>query len=718
MNQNTRKNASTETWLAYGLIILAAALTYGILILKLGFYRDDWYMLWSGQSPDGLSAIIRLFQTDRPLIGWTYALIFKFIGANVLMWQFLALILKIFSGVIVLWLLRMVWPEKRLETIFAALLFVLYPGFFQQPVAATFSIDLLGLNAIFVSIALTIYTLKTSNRLLQVIATLAAVVLGLINLGLYEATIGLEVVRWALVWVVLQQDKPTPTGQAILEKKSEQEPDKTTPDQSTNLPIYQQALKFLVPYLLMLAGFLYWRLIIFKSVRRATSIDVILADYASNPLYSMVQIFIGYLKDLFETVVLAWFVPFYQFTSEGRFNSFLSALGVALVVLVLAGMYIFLSRRLYPEVGAGFIPRSSETARPENHDFLWIGLIGVVIPSAVIVLLGRNVLFSIQWDRYTTQSMLGVAILISGLAFQFLRSSARWIVLATLIILAVMTQYHSAASYSRFWDYERGIIWQLSWRAPGLQPGTTLIVSLPVGSRLAEEYEIWGPVNMAYYPGQSMQVTGQVPTDDLILDLESKTLDKRNMRNINIERDYGKPLIVSLPSGSSCVHVLDGLHLALPFFEDGTIKEVARYSNIGLIDLSAKPISPSTSIFGPEPDHNWCYYYQKIDLALQSGNFDEAARLADEADQKDLKPSDDTEWVPVIEAYTSAGQAHKAAATLKKIDKGVRKYICLQQPTLVQPTTLPTINDTQAVPAKHPAWDEADLIRKTLCGGN
>jgi hypothetical protein len=668
MNQNINKNARMEPWLASGLIILATALTYGILLPKLGFYRDDWYMLWSGQSKDGLSAIIRLFQTDRPLIGWTYAWIFKLIGANVLMWQLLALVLKICTGLAVFWLLRLVWPEKRLETTTAALLFVLYPGFFQQPVAATFCIDLLGLNAIFISIALTVYTLKTSNRVLQILATLAAVALGLINLGLYEATIGLEVVRWALVWLVLQQNKTrqeSGSGHQKIIEAGGGEP------KTTRFAFTRSALIALVPYLLMLAGYLYWRLFIFKSVRRATNIDVLLADYASNPLYSIVQIVIGFIKDLFETVVLAWFVPFYQFTAEGRFNSFLAALGLALAVLALAGLYLYLFRRLYPD---------AEKFGQDNHAFLWIGLIGVVIPSTVIVLLGRNVIFSIQWDRYTTQSMLGVGILISALVFKFLRAPARWSVLAVLIVLAVMTQYHSAASYSRFWDYERGVIWQLSWRAPGLQPGTTLIVSLPEGSRLAEEYEIWGPVNMAYYPGQNMQVSGQVPTDDIILDLQAGTLDKRLMRNINIVRDFSKPLIVSLPSGNSCVHFLDGHRLALPFFENGRIMQIARYSNIALINPSAKPITPSAAIFGPEPDRNWCYYYQKIELALQSTNFNEAARLADEAEQKDLKPSDQTEWVPVIEAYAGNDQAKKAAATLKKMDKDLRKYICLQQP--------------------------------------
>jgi hypothetical protein len=556
----------------------------------------------------------------------------------------------------------------------------------------------LGLNAIFVSIGLTVYSLKTSKRLLQVMATLAAMILGLINLGLYEATIGLEVVRWALVWVVLQQKSPADTTKTSSEKQIKL---------SSSSPIFQstlynlrQALKFLVPYLLMMAGFLFWRLFIFKSVRRATNIDVLLANYASNPLYSVVQIFIGYIKDLFETVVLAWFVPFYQFTAEGRFNIFLSALGVALVVLALAGAYVYLFSRLYPHAVTGFGARPQPISRSEDRDFLWIGLIGVVIPSAVIVLLGRNVIFSIQWDRYTTQSMLGVAIIISGLAFKLLRGTARWVALGTFIVLAVMTQYHSAASYSRFWDYQRGVIWQLSWRAPGLQPGTTLIVSLPDGTRLAEEYEIWGPVNMAYYPGQRMQISGQVPSDGLLLDLEAKTLDKRTVRNINIRRDYGKALVLSMPSQNSCVHVLDGQHLELPFFEDGRIQEIAGYSNIELIDLLAKPMTPSASIFGPEPEHNWCYYYQKIELALQSGSFDEAVKLADEAAQKRLKPSDETEWMPVIEAYANLGQAEKASQAVNEIDKSVRRFICFQQ----------------SPAAEWPQDYNAEFIRNTLCG--
>ena len=699
MNQNGVKSSKTETWLAGGLIALVAAISYGILIPHLGFYHDDWYMLWAGQSNLGLSGIIQLFQTDRPPIGWVYALVFKFIGANVLSWQVYALLLKILTGLTFLWVVRLVWPEKRLETTLAALLFVLYPGFYQQPVAATFATDLMGLNAAFISIALTIYAIKTSphagtgtttNRLMRVAATLLAMVLALFYVALYEATIGLEVVRWSLVWYVIWMSDGRVADEFRYAKNATQLPSAyRDPVRKVTL----RALKTLLPYFLTIAGFVLWRVFFFESARHATNINFLLADYASNPIYSISQIFIGYLKDLFETIVSAWFVPFYQFTAEGRYTDFLSGLGVTLVIMALVAAYLVWFRRRYadPQPGASF-----------SRHFLLLGLIAVAIPSAVIVVLGRNVLFGTQWDRYTTQSMFGVALVVIGAILYYLRGSARWAVFFSLLFLAVMTHYHSAAYYARFWDYERNIVWQLSWRAPALQPGTTVIASLPDGYRLAEEYEVWGPVNMAYYPGQSMQVSGQIPYDGMLLDLLDGKKEFRTMRNINVKRDYSKPLILSLPSQNSCVHVIDGLHLALPYNENPRIKDVAALSRIELIDPSAAPVTPPVSTFGAEPEHGWCFYYQKMGLALQAGNFAEAARLADEAAQKGLKPSDETEWMPILVAYANVGQADKASSAADEIDKSVRRYICLQE----------------SPSAQWPIGYNAELIRSALCGHN
>ena len=55
--------------------------------------------------------------------------------------------------------------------------------------------------------------------------------------------------------------------------------------------------------------------------------------------------------------------------------------------------------------------------------------------------------------------------------------------------------------------------------------------------------------------------------------------------------------------------------------------------------------------FGPELPQGWCYYYQKADLARQEGDWDEIARLGNDAQKLDLHPNDQIEWMPFLQAY-------------------------------------------------------------------
>jgi hypothetical protein len=127
----------SETVAALSVIAITTVLSYGILIPQLGFYRDDWYMLLAGQS-EGAQGIINLFAIDRPLIGYLYALDYAVLGNSVLGWHLYALFLRLLGSVGFFYLLRAIWPDKKFETTMAALLFAVYPGFLQQPNAATF----------------------------------------------------------------------------------------------------------------------------------------------------------------------------------------------------------------------------------------------------------------------------------------------------------------------------------------------------------------------------------------------------------------------------------------------------------------------------------------------------------------------------------------------------------------------------------------------------
>lgn len=88
-------------------------------------------------------------------------------------------------------------------------------------------------------------------------------------------------------------------------------------------------------------------------------------------------------------------------------------------------------------------------------------------------------------------------------------------------------------------------------------------------------------------------------------------------------------------------------------------------SNIDLV-LRSSDFSAAlpTSIFGSEPQHNWCYYYQKADLARQFQDWQKIGELGDEARAKNLAPADKDEWLLFVEGYQKIGRYSDATQLL------------------------------------------------------
>lgn len=68
------------------LFFIIELFTIGINIPRLGFYHDDWYLLWSGAAR-GSTSIISLFSTDRPFMGIIYSYTYRLIGDNIILWH-------------------------------------------------------------------------------------------------------------------------------------------------------------------------------------------------------------------------------------------------------------------------------------------------------------------------------------------------------------------------------------------------------------------------------------------------------------------------------------------------------------------------------------------------------------------------------------------------------------------------------------------------------
>jgi hypothetical protein len=149
-------------------------------------------------------------------------------------------------------------------------------------------------------------------------------------------------------------------------------------------------------------------------------------------------------------------------------------------------------------------------------------------------------------------------------------------------------------------------------------------------------------------------------------DDESLDLDYRNFK-------YSIPAKNSIvlfykPGGttSNCLWVLDTKDSLNPYLPD-SIRAALAISDLSRIQ--SQPFSenyPDTRIYGKEPEHTWCYYYQKAALAYQNQDWQQITRLGNEAMEAGFNPSisqanSPQEWIPFIEGYARTGNWGLAA---------------------------------------------------------
>jgi hypothetical protein len=83
--------------------------------------------------------------------------------------------------------------------------------------------------------------------------------------------------------------------------------------------------------------------------------------------------------------------------------------------------------------------------------------------------------------------------------------------------------------------------------------------------------------------------------------------------------------------------------------------------------------------FLSEPEHTWCYYFAKAELARQQGDWHQVIDLMDEARSLGYEPEDPFEWFTYIEAQALAGSietAQELSNDVFKQENRARKGLC------------------------------------------
>jgi hypothetical protein len=266
-------------------------------------------------------------------------------------------------------------------------------------------------------------------------------------------------------------------------------------------------------------------------------------------------------------------------------------------------------------------------------------------------------------NRFTLSFMLGVSLVLGGL-LELLPARARLALAALLVALAAGRQALWADAYSRDWATHKNMFWQMTWRAPGLKPDTIVLVNEGALDYYADNSIgaalnwIYDPVNRGpgihyvfFYPNS--RLGGSLPGLEPGLPVNYTFL-------IGTFAGSTSQSLAFYYQPPGCLRLLDPeIDPENRLIPDGSeMRVAARLSSSEWI--TAEPAARMPRIYGPEPAHGWCYYFERADLARQLEDWPRVAALGDTAFGLDDYPNDPLERFVFIEGYAHTGDWSRA----------------------------------------------------------
>jgi len=643
------------------ILLFVSALIYLPLVNQLGYYNDDWYLMYAGHS-QGPEIFKLVFSIDRPARSLIMSSAYFLFKNNALFYNISGYIFRLLGAISLVWLLQLLWPKHRIAIMWIGVLFVIYPGFLSQINSIDYLSHLVGIFLGIFSITLYIQALITSKPIFKFILIPIAIITGWFYLGLFEYFIGLEVFRLLCISIIINRSYK---NRKLLQKGV-------------------QIIRVWMPALIIPFGFLFWRLYLFENQRQATDIYAQLSPFFISPIQTLKLWTINLFQDTLNVIFLAWSVPLYKIAFPINSQDLIigAFVGVLCIIVVALGI-------LWIQNCEG--NKDIQHQKEWLHEVIWIGLIAAIFGLLPITIANRHIIFP-GFSRYTLVSSIGGVIFLVGLIYYLSSKRMQLFIFFLLILIAAVTHYanttiaaRETASLNNFW-------WQVSWRIPHLEKGTNIIANYPIGA-IEEDYFVWGPANLIYYPEKSDKLPIQLSISATVLNkgnviniISNKGKEFFYRRGLYLYRNFRKTLVITQPGLKSCVQVIDGKQPELSSYEDSDIMLIAPFSRIDRILLNKTFAHPPSSIFGQEPTHNWCYYYEKASLARQQNNWETIVRLGEEAYLKGFSPSDEIEWMPFLQAYIILGEKDKIQQIAPLINKDpfVKAQVCKMLNNMVQ----------------------------------
>jgi uncharacterized membrane protein YvlD (DUF360 family) len=621
------KSYAEKPWFYPAALLLIGLVAYGYQVGLLGFYWDDWEVVFLLNSRN-LSLLYSYFAFDRPF-AWPYQLMYVLFGLQPVAWHLITLLLR-WAAIFLFYLsLKQVWPRYDAYLRWMGVLLLVYPGFYQQSISTAYQRHFTAFFLFMLSVYLMVLAVRHPARawFLFPLSWVAA----LIQIFTIEYFVGLELISPVIFWLLLTADGKTGGRNAV-----------------------GKTVLLSLPYLVLFGFYFWWRLIIFPAT--ITKLNYagdfkMLGDFQISFLGGALALLTRAFFDFIYSTLQVWLTGLTTqdgFTFQSKAVWFAFAVGI-LVAAIFA---------LFQDVD---VQGEQENHRSSLPLFLF-GCWAFLVSSLPIWLTSKQLSGGGRWDdRFALATMPGAILMTLAAIIWLIRAHQRKLVLTLLLLLSTATQVLIVNRYRLDWQAQRDYYWQLAWRVPALKPETA-ILSFEQPSASIPGYDASFALNVLF---DGTVVDGVVPywffTNDRFLNFElvpGKRITYAD-RNLEFTGNTSNAISIVRQGENRCLQVLDTAYTGQPFYETDQERLIG-VSNVARIIPDAGADPPNPEVFGAEPPHFWCYYFEKADLARQFGDWQSVLKLEKQAKSQGLAARFGPEFVPFIEAHARTGDWQKA----------------------------------------------------------
>ncbi len=619
-------------------LLSISILSYGLLSPWIKFFHDEYSILWFHYRANDVSLF---FEGNRPFLTYIYAPLLGILGINSYLWSLFGVLSRWFHALCLFWLIKEIWPNDQPLAIIASLLCIVYPAFQTQFASMIFGILFLLFSFFLLSLLFTLKALKgTKNRTLLIIT---AFLLSCINLVTTEYFFTLEIMRYVIIWFYL--NKVQIQG------------------------LYKVFLRRSLPYLTLYFSMISWRFS--KQSGETTYIFNIGRQLSAISLPKVFSFLMNIIVDVWNVSIGAWVYALYphHLLADQSTMVLIITLFLCFFVALLCFFYF------------GNLKSFKQVKGEINFSIIKFSLTAIFaagIPFWITELpIGEYYAFS----RWTIPFILGASILISKLIL--LGNKPRFTILLTSLLVAfgVGNQILIANSFRQDWDKQMSYIWQFKWRIPSLQENTVVFSNM-LDFNYENSDEISMALNLQYPFVEELKIplfqfylpervgTALLPTIEPDISLAGR----RYYRLFHGNSSHSIIVDFQYPS---CFKVLDPeIDIYNPNI-DSLSKDALFLSNTSLISKNEKQIDQKQvgNIFGKVPQPDWCYYFEKADLARQFNDWNELKEINIEVMDQELFPRDNREWFPFIEGYAHNNDWDSAVVLSRSICSQSPQYL-------------------------------------------